>query len=460
MKIAIIGCGKVGFSLAKQLSAENHDITIIDINSRVVEHAQETLDVMIVQGNGAALDIQREANVGDSDLMIATTPSDELNLLCCIVAKRLGCGNTISRVRNTDYVDQIQFMRNDFGISMTVNPELATARTIYRILQFPSFLKIDSFAKGRVELVELKIPENSVLIGKSLDKLSAELKLKVLVCVIERESSIFIPNGNFVLRAGDKINVTAPRSVLAKMIKKLNIDAQKIRNVMIIGGGRIAEYLSEDLIRSGVDVKIIEKDHDRCLELAAKLPNALIINDDGSSHEVLMSEGIRETDAVLTLTGMDEQNLVISMYAERIGVPKTVTKMNRSEYSELFSDMEIGSTVCTKDIIAADIIRYVRSMNASGGGQMLTLHKIVDGKAEALEFIAMPGTVGLDTPLRDLRLKKNILIACINHNGTIIIPQGSDVISSGDTVIVVTAADDPIYELNDIFEDAEKQAAK
>lgn len=460
MKIAIIGCGKVGFSLAKQLSAENHDITIIDINSRVVEHAQETLDVMIVQGNGAALDIQREANVGDSDLMIATTPSDELNLLCCIVAKRLGCGNTISRVRNTDYVDQIQFMRNDFGISMTVNPELATARTIYRILQFPSFLKIDSFAKGRVELVELKIPENSVLIGKSLDKLSAELKLKVLVCVIERESSIFIPNGNFVLRAGDKINVTAPRSVLAKMIKKLNIDAQKIRNVMIIGGGRIAEYLSEDLIRSGVDVKIIEKDHDRCLELATKLPNALIINDDGSSHEVLMSEGIRETDAVLTLTGMDEQNLVISMYAERIGVPKTVTKMNRSEYSELFSDMEIGSTVCTKDIIAADIIRYVRSMNASGGGQMLTLHKIVDGKAEALEFIAMPGTVGLDTPLRDLRLKKNILIACINHNGTIIIPQGSDVISSGDTVIVVTAADDPIYELNDIFEDAEKQAAK
>lgn len=460
MKIAIIGCGKVGFSLAKQLSAENHDITIIDINSRVVEHAQETLDVMIVQGNGAALDIQREADVGDSDLMIATTPSDEVNLLCCIVAKRLGCGNTISRVRNTDYVDQIQFMRDDFGISMTVNPELATARTIYRFLQFPSFLKIDSFAKGRVELVELKIPENSVLIGKSLDKLTSELKLKVLVCVIERDSSIFIPNGNFVLRAGDKINVTAPRSVLAKMIKKLGIDAQKIRNVMIIGGGRIAEYLSEDLIRSGVDVKIIEKDHERCLELAAKLPDALIINDDGSSHEVLMAEGIRETDAVLTLTGMDEQNLVISMYADRIGVPKTVTKMNRSEYSALFSDMELGSTVCTKDIIASDIIRYVRSMNASGGGQMLTLHKIVDGKAEALEFIAMPGTVGLDTPLRDLRLKKNILIACINHNGTIIIPQGSDVISTGDTVIVVTAADDPIYELNDIFEDAEKQAAK
>lgn len=452
MKIVIVGCGKVGYALAKQLSIENHDITLVDNNPRVIEKAQETLDVMVMSGNGAALDIQREARVDEADLLIATTSSDELNLLCCIVAKRLGCKHTISRVRNSDYMNQLQFMRDDFGLSMTVNPEFATARTIYRFLQFPSFLKIDSFAKGRVELVELKLAENSVLVGKSLDKLTTDLHLKVLVCAVERDNNIFIPKGDFVLRAGDKINVTAPRSELAKMIKKLNISTQKIRNVMIIGGGRIAEYLAEELIKSGVDVKIIERDKERSIELASRFPEALIINDDGSNHDVLLAEGIRETDAVLTLTGMDEQNLVISMYAEHIGVTKTVTKMNRSEYSELFSDKEIGSTVCTKDVIAAEIIRYVRSIDNSDAS-IITLHRIVEGKAEAIEFIANAQTVGLDTPLRDLKLKKNILIACINHDGNIIIPRGMDMISYGDTVIVVTTADETISELNDIFED-------
>lgn len=452
MKIVIVGCGKVGYTLAKQLSMENHDITIIDNSSKVIEKTQETLDVIVMSGNGAALDIQREARVDEADLLIATTDSDELNLLCCIVAKRLGCRHTISRVRNADYMNQLQFMRDDFGLSMTVNPEFATARTIFRFLQFPSFLKIDSFAKGRVELVELKLAENNVLVGKSLDKLTTELHLKVLVCVVERDNKIFIPKGDFVLRAGDKINVTAPRSELAKMIKRLGISTQKIRNVMIIGGGRIAEYLADELIKSGVDVKIIEQDTERGLDLAARFPEALIINDDGSSHDVLLAEGIRETDAVLTLTGIDEQNLVISMYAEHIGVPKTVTKMNRSEYSELFSDKEIGSTVCPKDVIAAEIVRYVRSIDNTDAS-IITLHRIVEGKAEAIEFIANAQTAGLDTPLKDLKLKKNILIACISHNGNVIIPRGMDRISYGDTVIIVTAADEPIVELNDIFEE-------
>ncbi len=452
MKIVIVGCGKVGYALAKQLSLENHDVTIVDNHLRAIEHAQETLDVIVLHGNGAALDIQREANVDEADLMIAMTASDELNLLCCIVAKRLGCRHTISRVRNSDYMNQVQFMRDDFGLSMTVNPEFSTARTIFRSIQFPSFLKIDSFAKGLVELVELKIADNSVLVGKSLGKLTSELHLKVLICAVERDNNVFIPNGTFVLRAGDKIHVTAPRSELAKMIKVLGISTQKIRNVMIIGGGRIAEYLTDELIKSGMDVKIIERDRERSVELATRFPKALIINDDGSNHDVLLAEGIRETDAVLTLTGLDEQNLVISMYAAHLGVKKTVTKMNRSEYSQLFADMEIGSTVCTKDIITADIIRYVRSIDNSDAS-IITLHRMVDGKAEAIEFIANAQTSGLDTPLRDLKLKKNILIASINHNGNIIIPSGMDRISYGDTVIVVTTADEPISELNDIFED-------
>ncbi len=452
MKIVIVGCGKVGYALAKQLSLENHDVTLIDNHEKAIEHAQETLDVIVLHGNGAVLDIQREAGVDEADLLIAMTASDELNLLCCIVAKRLGCKHTISRVRNSDYMNQVQFMRDDFGLSMTVNPEFSTARTIFRSIQFPSFLKIDSFAKGLVELVELKIADNSVLVGKSLGKLASELHLKVLICAVERDNNIFIPNGTFVLRAGDKIHVTAPRSELTKMIKVLGISTQKIRNVMIIGGGRIAEYLTDELIKSGVDVKIIERDRERSIELASRFPKALIINDDGSNHDVLLAEGIRETDAVLTLTGIDEQNLVISLYAAHLGVTKTVTKMNRNEYTELFADTEIGSTVCTKDIITSDIIRYVRSIDNSDAS-IITLHRMVDGKAEAIEFIANAQTSGLDTPLRDLKLKKNILIASINHNGNIIIPSGADRISYGDTVIVVTTADEPISELNDIFED-------
>ncbi len=450
MKIVIIGCGKVGYALANQLSQENHDITIIDTVAKTLEHAQESLDVMTMSGNGATLDIQRAAHVDEADLVIATSHSDELNLLCCIVAKRLGCKHTISRVRNVDYMNQIQFMRDDFGLSMTVNPEYSTARTIYRFLQYPSFLKTDSFAKGRVELVELKLSEDSVLCGKSLGKLTTELHLKVLVCAVERDNQIFIPKGDFILQAGDKINVTAPRSELAKMIKKLDIATQRIRTVMIIGGGRICEYLSEELIRSGVDVKIIERDEARCIELAARFPEALIINDDGSNHDVLLAEGMQETDAVVTLTGLDEQNLVISMFAERMGIPKTVTKMNRSEYSMLFSDKELGSTVCPKDVIAADIIRYVRSIDNTASS-IITLHRIVDGKAEAIEFIANAQTHGLDTPLKELKLKANILIACINHNGTISIPDGMSCISSGDTVVVVTTAAEQISDLNEIF---------
>ncbi len=451
MKIIIIGCGKVGFSLAKQLSAENHDVTLIDSNPKVIERAQEMLDVIVVAGNGAALDIQHEAGVDEAQLLIAMTPSDEVNLLCCIVAKKLGCPNTIARVRNSDYVDQIGLMRDDFGISMTVNPEFAAARSVYRTLRFPSFLKIDSFAKGRVEIVELKISEGGPLDGITLIRLAAEFDLKVLVCAVERDGQITIPDGNFMLKAGDKINVTASRADLFKMVKKLGIEANRVRNVMIIGGGRIASYLSEELISSGIDVKIIEKDHDRCIELASHLPKALIINDDGTNHDVLIAEGIAEADAVVTLTGIDEQNLVISLYAEHIGVQKTVTKVNRTEYGELFADKDIGSTFSTKNVIASDIIRYVRSL-CTADGEMLTLHKIIDGKAEAIEFFATDKTRGLGVALKDLKKKKNILIACIIRGNRIIIPRGGDMILSGDTVIVVTGANEPIYTLNDIFE--------
>lgn len=458
MKIVIAGDGKVGYALSEQLSKEGHDIVVIDSNPQVLQEALDNLDVMVVNGNAASLEVQKKAGVETSDLVIAATSSDEINLLCCVLARKLGCKHTISRVRNPEYIEQVQFLREEFGLSMTINPELAAAREIFRLIQFPSFLKRDSFAKGRVELVELKIGEESALKNKQLDQIHEVFKIRALICAVERDEKVYIPNGNFVLRAGDKITVTAPRSDLAIMLKNLKETNYKIHSVMIIGGGRIAEYLSEDLIRSGVTVKIVEKDEARCIELAEKLPGAIIINGDGSKQELLIEEGIKSTDAVITLTDFDEENLIISMFADYIGAPKTITKINRTEYSHLFKDRGIGSVVSPKQLTAHEIIRYVRAMGNTSGGAVRTLHRIVDEKAEALEFEAVGTTRNLGIPLMKLKLKEDILIACINRRGKVIIPKGVDTIEEKDIVIVVTNAERTIYDLNDIFADEAKEA--
>ncbi len=452
MKIVIVGDGKVGYTLTHQLLEEGHDIVVIDSNPEVLEESLEKLDVMVVNGNGATLKTQGEADVANSDLLIAATSADEINLLCCILAKKLGCRHTICRMRNPDYAQSIQFMRDDFGLSMTVNPELTAAREIFRMLQFPSFLKRDSFAKGRVEIVELKISSESSLVGKRLEQLSDVLKgVKVLVCAVERGDDVYIPDGSFDIQAGDKITVTAPRSELVKLIKALNIGNQKIKNVIIIGGSRIAAYLSDDLIKSGVNVKIIEQNYEKCRQLSERLPGAVIINGDGSLQDFLISEGIEKADAVVSLTNIDEENLIISMYADYCGVHKTVTKIDRTEYIHLFRDRGIGSVVCPKMLTSYEIIRYVRAMENTTGGSVKTLHRIVDEKVEALEFAATQNTKYLGEPLKKINLKSNILIACINRMGRVIIPSGNDYISVGDTVIVVTTADRKFNDINDIF---------
>ncbi|MBQ7046363.1 MAG: Trk system potassium transporter TrkA [Oscillospiraceae bacterium] len=452
MKIVIVGDGKVGYTLTSQLLKEGHDIVVIDNNPDVLEDSLEKLDVMVVNGNGATLKTQTEADVANSDLLIAATSADEVNLLCCFLARKLGCRHTICRVRNPDYAQSIQFMREDFGLSMTVNPELAAAREIFRMLQFPSFLKRDAFAKGRVEIVELKISSESALVGRKLEKLSDILRgVKVLVCAVERGDNVYIPDGSFVFEANDKITVTAPRSELVKLIKALKVSNQKIKDVIIIGGSRIAVYLSDDLIKSGVNVKIIEQNLDKCRLLSERLPNAVIINGDGTLQDFLISEGIEETDAVVSLTNIDEENLIISMYADHCGVSKTVTKIDRTEYIHLFRDKGIGSVVCPKMLTSYEIIRYVRAMENTTGGSVKTLHRIVDEKVEALEFAATHNTKYLGEPLKKIKLKNNILIACINRMGRIIIPSGNDYISAGDTVIVVTTADRKFSDINDVF---------
>lgn len=452
MKIVIVGDGKVGVALTEQLTKEGHDVTIIDNNPQVLEESQEIYDVMVVHGNGACMSVLKEAEISSADLLIAATSGDEINLLTCIVAKKLGNLHTIARVRNPEYSEQLIFLQDELGLSMTINPELAAARETYHLLQFPGFLKRDSFAKGRVEIVEIKINESSKLCNIALNKLYEIAKVKVLVCAVERGNSVHIPNGDFILAQGDKIYVTAGAQDLAELMKHLGLQKEKIRNVLIIGGSRIAIYLAARLLRGGIGVKIIEQNPTRCLELANILPNATIIEGDGSRQDVLLSEGIQDTDALVTLTNMDEENLIISMYGNHLGVPKIITKINRTEYIEIFKDMGIDSVISPKQLCSNDIVRYVRAMENRSGGSVITLHKIVNGKAEALEFQATGSTRYLNQSLSSLNIKKDIILACITRRGKTIIPKGDDIIQCGDSVVVVTTQQQAIHDLNDLFE--------
>ncbi len=452
MNIVIVGDGKVGSSLAEQLSKENHNITVIDSKREAIQEALETLDVMTVNGNGASLEVQRAANVDESDLLIAATSLDEINLLCCILAKKLGCKHTIARVRNSDYTGQLQFLKEELGLSMTVSPELAAAREIFRLLQFPSFLKRDTFAKGRVEVVELKIAPDSKLANVKLRDLHNVVRLAVLVCVIDRGGEVIIPKGNDVILPGDKITVTAPHSELAKFVKTLSLSSAKMKNVMIVGGSHIALYLAEDLIKSGAKVKIIERDIKKCKELSEALPKAVVINADGSKQKVLFEEGIKNTDAFIALTNIDEENLIMSIFADSVGVKKTITKINNTEYSALFNDKGIGSVVVPKQLTTNNIIRYVRAMSNSAGRTMRALHRIVDEKAEAIEFDAVKDAFYLNVPLSKLKVKKDIIVACIGRLGKVMIPNGESTIIEKDTVVIITPTDHMINDLSEIFD--------
>ena len=451
MKIVIVGDGKVGYTLTKRLSQEGHDIVVIDNNRSVLLQSQEALDVAVVDGNGASVEVQREAGVGSSDLLIAATSGDETNLLCCMVARKLGCRHTIARVRNPEYDQQTRFLKDELGLSMVINPEKAAALEIFRLLQYPSFLKRDSFAKGSVELVELKIKENNVLANTRLDQFRTLSNVNALVCAVERGGMVSIPKGNFSLQVGDKLTIATDAGNLVRLIKNLGVYTPKAQHVMIIGGSRTAKYLAQRLISSKVKLTIIEKNEKRCQELSETLPEATIVHGNGTEQGLLIEEGIRKMDAVVTLTGMDEENLIVSMFADYIGVPKSVTKINRTEYNNVYENKGIDSIVSPKLLTTNEIIRYVRAMDDTTGGSVVTLYRIVDGKAEALEFSIKNDAPYNNIPLHKLRLKPNILIASIIRARKVIIPSGNDEIHKGDTVIIVTTTDHAIAELRDIF---------
>ncbi len=454
MNIIIVGDGKVGAAMAEQLSREDHNVTIIDSDPQVLSESTERLDVMTVVGNGAAMSTLREAGAESADLLIAATSLDELNLLTCLTAKKLGCRHTIARIRNLEYTDQLVAMRAELGLSMTVNPDQAAALEAYQLLQFPSVLKRESFAKSRVEIVAVPVAEGSKLAGLPLRKLYEIARVKVLVCAVQRDGQVHIPGGSFVLQAGDTIFVTAGVKDLAQLVRDLGFVEHKVKSLLIIGGSRIAFYLAARCLDSGIAVKIIEQSHKRCVALAERLPKATVIEADGSRQEVLDAEGMKDFDAVITLTGMDEENLVLSMLAQHLGVSKVITKINRVEYDQLFRKMGIGSIISPKALCCANIVRYVRAMSTAQDAEgLLALHPIAEGQAEALEFQAGPATRHCGQPLKDIPLKSGILISCITHQGRTMIPKGDTCFYPGDTLIVVTAGGRAITELDSIFAD-------
>lgn len=451
MNIIIAGDGKVGSMLTRQLSAEGHDITIIDSNARVLQSSVEHYDVICVQGNCASMDVLLQAGVRDADLLIAATSQDEVNLLCCTTAHALNRKlHTIARIRNPEYTEQIYRMRDIFGLSMVINPENQAATEIERLLKYPGFLRRDTFAKGRTEIVELRVDAGSKLCNVALAELRSIVKCQVLVCAVLRDGSAAAPKGDFVLREGDRIFVTALSQNLTTLLKNLGILTRRVRSVTLCGGGKISYYLAKRLEKSGISARIIEKDFARCQELCALLPGAEIIHGDISEQDLLESEHVSQADALVTLTGLDELNMIVSLYAASRNVPQVITKLGHTGNRSVIDSLSLGSVLCPRELVCSNIVRYVRAMENQTGAA-ISVHTIADGQAEAMEFLADETTRNCGRPLKEIRLKPNVLLVSISHGASTEIANGNSAFQQGDTVVVVTNGREVIRQLNDIF---------
>lgn len=438
LRIIIVGCGKVGSTLVEQLVKEGHDITIIDKNSQKIQALTNMYDIMGIVGNGASYSVQMEAGIQESDLIIAVTNSDELNLLCCTVAKRVGNCSAIARVRTPDYSKEVGYLRNKLGLAMIINPELEAAKEIARILYLPSALEVISFAHGQAELVKLKIPEGNILDGLTISSLSKKIATNVLICAVERNGEVYIPSGDFTMKKGDTISFVASRNITKTFLENINISTRQVKNCMIIGGGKAAYYLANELIHMGITVKIIESNKNRCEELSILLPKAVIINGDGTNQEVLSEEGIEHCDSLVPLTGIDEENIMLTLHAKQVSNAKVITKINRTNFKNVISTLDLGSVVYPRFITSEAIIAYIRAKNNSKNSNVETLYHMFDYKVEAIEFRVYEESRVTNIPFKDLALKKNLLITFINRGGKIIIPTGLDSIQVGDTVMIVT----------------------
>lgn len=451
MKIIIAGCGKVGSAILESLVSEEHDIVAIDSNRKVLEEINNIYDVMCVCGNAADSDVLEEADASKADLFIAVTDSDELNMLSCFFAKKMGTAHTVARIRKTDYNDEsLAFMKKTLSLSLPINPEYGAAKEFYNILKMPSAVKIESFSSSSLEMIELRLKPDSVLHGMTLSEMRSKYKANFLVCAVQRNGQVFIPSGNFELHGGDKIGITANQAEILKLLKELKLMQKQAKNITIVGGSRIAFYLAKRLVNAGNNVKIIEQDIDICEEISELLPEVSVIHGDGTDQEILKEEGIDETDAFVALTGIDEENILISYYAARRGVKKVIAKVNREELARIAEDMGLDCVISPKKIIADVITSYARALQNSMGSKVETLYKLMDSNVEALEFNVGADFKGCDVPLKDLPIKNNILIAGIMRRRIPIIPSGDDLILPGDKVIVITGQKG-LSDLSDIM---------
>lgn len=452
MNIIIAGDGKVGSTLAQQLASEGHNLTIIDSNPDVLESSMERYDVIAVHGNCASKQILVQAGVAEANLLIAATGADEINLLCCTTAHALNRNlHTIARIRNPDYATQIYEMRDIFGLSMAINPERQAAVEMERLLKYPGFLRRDSFARARSEIVELRVDASSKLCNVPMIEMAGIVKCRVLVCAVLRNGTAFVPNsGSFVLREGDRIFVTAPTENLTILLKNLGIITRRVRNVILCGGGRVSYYLASLLKKDRISVKLIEQDRKRCTELATLLPDANIIHGDATEQALLENEGISDCDALVTMTGLDELNMIISLFGTGKGVPQVITKLSRMRNRSIADNLSLGSVVCPKELCCSTIVRYVRAMQNQAGAAV-SIHAIADGQVEAMEFLVRADNPYCGIPLKKLKPKPNILVASITHGAHTEIPNGESMFHAGDTVVVVASGRGEIQQLTDIY---------
>ena len=450
MKIIIVGAGKVGSAIAKQLSDEAHDTTVVDLNTGELDRIGATLDVMTLVGNGASIRVLVEAGVRDSDLVIAVTESDETNLVCCLIAKKLGAKHTVARVRNTEYYADAKLLRKEIGLDVVINPDLAAAQEISRILAFPAAFRVEPFARGRIDMIGFQVIDGDEIAGVPLYELTKERRAEVLICAAERQGSYIIPRGDFVPQVGDNIYMVGTEAELQKMLRSIGRKWQRIRAVSVIGGSRIAEYLAAELKKAGIEMRLVEQNGEKCEVLAAKLPDVMVIHGDGDDSTLLQEENLYASDALVALTGRDEENLLIAGSALRCGVGKVMAKMSRPNYMDLVKELGIDSVISPKDIVASQIARFVRALANSRGSSVERLYKMFGGKVEALEFIVSAENELTGKPLKDLTLKSGILVAAIARDEEILIPGGTTCMAVGDRVVVVSSRQE-LSDLKDIL---------
>lgn len=451
MKIIVVGGGKVGTSLTKLLTEADHSVTVIDTSAATITALTEDYDAIGLVGNGASYSLLDEADAEEADLLIAATSSDEINMIACLLAKKMGCMNTIARIRNPEYNQQLAFLQEDLGLSQVINPELSAAQEIVGLLGFSGAESLVSMVGGRVNMVRYRVQEGSPLTGRPLSELDHKKGENVIICAVERDGEVFIPKGDFVLKAGDHAHLVGSLQNVDIFLRRMGVYRHVVRSVMIIGGGKIAYYVAKMLKNSNMEVKIIDASHARCLELAQELPHVLVIEGDGSDQRTLDSEGLSEVDAVVALTGMDEENLIISMYANLQNVPKVITKINRMGYIGIVERMGLDSIISPKQSAVNSIARYVRAMRG-GGGEVNAIYRIAEGQAEAIELTVSENVNHIDQPLRELPLRKNVLIACIIRDGRTIFPTGNDCLKLADKLVIVTT-ERLLAGVNGIFEE-------